>query len=85
VAIKAPANDAEATENQSDVAYDSDPPRSSDGEGAGTKDEKHPNNDSALSLEETKTYEDFKSKITEQPFYGSDEEAYIEDEDDGEG
>lgn len=32
-------------------------------------------------MEETKTYEEFKSKVTEQPFYGSDEEAYIDDED----
>ena len=32
-------------------------------------------------MEETKTYEEFKQKVTEQPFYGSDEEAYIDDED----
>mmetsp|Transcript_6780 Transcript_6780/g.8078 ORF Transcript_6780/g.8078 Transcript_6780/m.8078 type:complete len:96 (-) Transcript_6780:391-678(-) len=36
-------------------------------------------------MEETKTYEEFKQKVTEQPFYGSDEEAYIDDDDeDGE-
>ena len=36
-------------------------------------------------MEETKTYEEFKEKVMEQPFYGSDEEAYIDDEDeDGE-
>ena len=32
-------------------------------------------------MEETKTYEDFKEKVMGQPFYGSDEEAYIEDDD----
>ena len=30
-------------------------------------------------MEETKTYEEFKSKVTEQPFYGSDG-AYTDDE-----
>ncbi len=33
-------------------------------------------------MEETKTYEEFKSKVTNQPFYGSDAEAYSEDEED---
>lgn len=37
-----------------------------------------------MSMEETKTYEEFKSKVTEQPFYGSDEEAYIDDDDEDE-
>ena len=30
-------------------------------------------------------YEEFKSKVTEQPFYGSDCEAYEDDDDDGYG
>ena len=32
-------------------------------------------------MEETKTYEEFKSKVTEPLVYGSDEEAYIDDDD----
>lgn len=36
-------------------------------------------------MEETKTYEEFKSKVTEQPFYGSDAEAYTDDEQDQAG
>jgi len=35
--------------------------------------------DNSLSMEETKTYEEFKSKVTEQPFYGSDG-AYTDEE-----
>jgi len=34
-----------------------------------------------LSQEERKSYEALKSKVTEQHFYGSDEEAYIDDQD----
>ena len=34
-------------------------------------------------MEETKTYEEFKSKVTDQPFYGSDAEAYTDEEGDG--
>lgn len=35
-------------------------------------------------MEESKTYEEFKSKVTDQPFYGSDCEAYSDsDEDNG--
>ena len=36
-------------------------------------------------MEETKTYEEFKSKVTEQPFYGSDAEAYSESDGGGDG
>ena len=44
--------------------------------------------DDPLSQEENKTYEEFKSKVTDQPFYGSDAEAYSDDDgayDDGDG
>ena len=34
-------------------------------------------------MEESKTYEEFKSKVVEQPFYGSDAEAYTDSDDDG--
>jgi len=34
-------------------------------------------------MEETKTYEEFKSKVTDQPFYGSDAEAYTDEDNDG--
>lgn len=64
MAVKPPLGSAEATtsdiDNGSDTHY-------SDGEGAnqsgGEKDEKHGGD--SLSMEETKTYEEFKSKVTE--------------------
>lgn len=36
-------------------------------------------------MEESKTYEEFKSKVTEQPFYGSDAEAYTDSDNDADG
>ena len=66
VIVKPPAEESEETKNQSDGAYDSD----SDAKDAGQ-----------LSQEERKSYEALKSKVTEQHFYGSDEEAYIDDQD----
>ena len=36
-------------------------------------------------MEESKTYEEFKSKVTEQPFYGSDAEAYSDSDNDADG
>ena len=33
-------------------------------------------------MEESKTYEEFKSKVTDQPFYGSDAEAYSDSDGD---
>ena len=42
-------------------------------------------NNNSLSMEESKTYEEFKSKVTDQPFYGSDAEAYSESDDGADG
>ena len=83
---RAPAEDAEATGNQSDGAYEDSGLADAAGEDAGGSDRKVKQQASdPLSMEETKTYEEFKEKVMEQPFYGSDEEAYIEDDDqDGE-
>ena len=36
-------------------------------------------------MEESKTYEEFKSKVTDQPFYGSDAEAYTDSDEDANG
>ena len=75
--VRAPADDAEETGNQSDGAYEDSDLLDQRAEASQEKQQKA----DSLSMEETKTYEDFKEKVMEQPFYGSDEEAYIEDDD----
>ena len=80
--VRAPADDAEEAGNLSDGVYeDSDlvDQRKEAAEGSDRKVKQEKSD--PLSMEETKTYEDFKEKVMEQPFYGSDEEAYIEDDD----
>ena len=73
-------NPSPGQNNISDGAYESDDQGQADGDTpADGSDEKN----NSLSMEETKTYEEFKSKVTDQPFYGSDAEAYSDDEGDG--
>ena len=73
-------NPSPGQNNISDGAYESDDQGQADEDTpADGSDEKN----NSLSMEETKTYEEFKSKVTDQPFYGSDAEAYSDDEGDG--
>ena len=79
-------NPSPGQNNISDGAIESDGAYESDNQGQADEDTPADGSDeknNSLSMEETKTYEEFKSKVTDQPFYGSDAEAYSDDEGDG--
>ena len=76
---------ADGANHSDEEAYDDDNQADGGDEAQPGDDEDERDENGDLSLEETKTYEEFKSKVTEQPFYGSDAEAYEDDEDEETG